>query len=181
MSRILSHTQKDVIAYILAANEEREPPENSAALFMRAFEGGFSPTIPFTLFMPTANKVILYVAEEGANDSADRRSEFNKRCEALKKPLMEIANFIIELAKHDYLRVILKHERGDLPPNYGAHWRRYETFYGTEIDALRFVCSAWLVPKRKLYRFEKPRLEKLHLEKPQVIKPRKEYNNREDE
>jgi hypothetical protein len=44
--------------------------------------------------------------------------------------------------------------------NYGAHWRRYETFYGTEIDALRFVCSAWLVPKRKLYRFEKPHVVK---------------------
>jgi hypothetical protein len=176
MPRIISHTQKDVIAYILAANEEREPHANSTAPFMRAFEGGFSPNMAFTLFMPTANKVILYVAEEGANDSADRRSEFNKRCEALKKPLMEIANFIIELAKHDYLRVILKHERGELPPNYGAHWRRYETFYGTEIDALRFVCSAWLVPKRKLYRLEKTRLEN-----PRIIKPRIEHNNQENE
>jgi hypothetical protein len=161
MPKILSLSQKDVIAYILAANEEREPPTNSTAPFMRAFDGGFSPTMPFTLFMPTANKVILYVAEEGANDSADRRSEFNKRCETLKKPLMEIANFIIDLANHDYLRVITKHEKVELPSNYGAHWRRYETFYGTEIDALRFVCSAWLVPKRKLYQFEKPQLEKM--------------------
>jgi hypothetical protein len=64
------------------------------------------------------------------------------------------------LANHDYLRVIVKHERAELPPNYGAHWRRYEAFYGTEIDALRFVCSAWLVPKRKLYHFEKPRIVK---------------------
>jgi hypothetical protein len=32
--------------------------------------------------------------KEGANENADRRCEFNKRCEALKKPLMEIANFI---------------------------------------------------------------------------------------
>jgi hypothetical protein len=100
------------------------------------------------------------VAEEGANDSADRRSEFNKRCETLKKPLMEIANFIIDLANHDYLRVIVKHERVELPPNYGAHWRRYEAFYGTEIDALGFVCSAWFVPKLKLYRLEKPRVVK---------------------
>jgi hypothetical protein len=152
MPRILTHLQHDVIACILAINEERELPENSAAHFMRAFEGGFSPAMPFTLFMPTANKVILYVAEEGANDSADRRSEFNKRCEALKKPLMEIANFIIDLVNHDYLRVMAKHERVELPPNYGSHWRRYEAFYGTEVDALCFVCSAWFVPKRKLYR-----------------------------
>jgi hypothetical protein len=158
MPRILTNLQRDVIAYILAANEDQEPPMNSATHFMQAFDGGFSSTMPFTLFMPTANKVILYVAEAGANDSADRRSEFNKRCEALKQPLMEIANFIINLANHDYLRVIVKHERTELPPNYGAYWRRYETFYGTEIDALRFVCSSWLVPKRKLYRFEKPQI-----------------------
>jgi hypothetical protein len=162
MPKILSLSQKDVIAYILAVNEEREPHASSAAPFMRAFEGGFSPIMPFTLFMPSANRVILYVAEEGANDSADRRTEFNKRCETLKKPLIEIANFIIDLAKHEYLRGIVKHERMELPPNYGAHWRRYETFYGTEIDALRFVWSAWLVPKRKLYRLEKPQLEKVH-------------------
>jgi hypothetical protein len=160
MPRILTHLQRDVIAYILAANEDQDPPENSVAHFMRAFEGGFSPAMPFTLFMPTANRVILYVAEEGANDSADRRTEFNKRCEALKKPLIETANFIIDLANHDYLRVITKHEQVELPPNYGAHWRRYEMFYGTEIDTLRFVCSAWLVPKRKLYRFEKLRVVK---------------------
>jgi hypothetical protein len=137
---------------------------------MRAFEGGFSPAMPFTLFMPTANKVVLYVAEEGANDSADRRAEFNKRCETLKKPLVEIANCIIDLVNNDYLRVIMKHERVELPPNYGTHWRRYETFYGTEIDALRFVCSAWLVPKRKLYQFEKAQLEKIYSEKPRTVK-----------
>jgi hypothetical protein len=96
MPRILTHLQRDVIAYILAANEDQEPPTNSATHFMRVFEGGFSPTIPFTLFMPSANRVILYVAEEGANDSADRRSEFSRRCEVLKKPLVQIARPKIE-------------------------------------------------------------------------------------
>jgi hypothetical protein len=69
------------------------------------------------------------------------------------------------MVEHDYLRVITKHERVDLPANYGAHWRRYEAFYASEIDALRFVCSAWLVPKQKLYRFEK-----LQVEKPRIVK-----------
>jgi hypothetical protein len=154
MPRILTHLQHDVIAYILAANEEREPPENNAARFMRAFEGGFSPLMPFTLFMPVGNKVILYVAEEGANDGADRRSEFNRRCETLKKPLLETANFIIDLVEHDYLRVIARHERGELPPNYGTRWRRYEAFYASELEALCFACSAWFVPKLKLYRLK---------------------------
>jgi hypothetical protein len=152
MPRILTHLQRDVIACILAANEEREAPENNAAHLMRAFEGGFLPTMPFTLFMPVVNKVILYVAEERANDSVDRRSEFNKRCETLKKPLVDTARFIVDLANHDYLRVIARHERVELPPNYGARWRRYEAFYASEIDALCFACSAWFVPKLKLYR-----------------------------
>ena len=165
MSKILTHLQRDVISYILASNEEREPPVNSATPYMQAFEGGFFPTMPFTLFMPVVTKVILYVAEAGANESADKRSEFNKRCEIIKKPLVGIANFIIDMVEHDYLRVITKHERVDLPANYGAHWRRYEAFYASEIDALRFVCSAWLVPKRKLYRFEK-----LPVEKPRIVK-----------
>jgi hypothetical protein len=137
---------------------------------MRAFEGGFSPLMPFTLFMPSANRVILYVAEEGANDSADRRSEFSRRCEVLKKPLVQTANFIIELVDHNYLHVITRHDKIELPPNYGTHWRRYETFYGAEIDSLCFVCSAWLVPKRKLYRFEKPQLEKPSSVKLRIIK-----------
>jgi hypothetical protein len=49
----------------------------------------------------------------------------------------------------------------ELPPNYGAHWRRYEAFYGSEIDALGFVCSVWPVPKLKLYRFLKTGEEKV--------------------
>jgi hypothetical protein len=160
MPKILTHLQRDIIAYILASNEEREPPMNSATHFMRAFEGGFFPDMPFTLFMPTMNRVILYVAEEGASDRADRRELFNKRCEALKKPLLDTADFIVELVSHDYLRVIPKTAKLELPANYGAHWRRYEAFYASESDALRFVCSAWLVPKRKLYRLEKPRVMK---------------------
>jgi hypothetical protein len=78
---------------------------------------------------------------------------------------VEIANFIIDMVEHDYLRVIMKHERVDLPSNYQVYWRRYEAFYVSEIDALRFVCSAWLVPKQKLYRFEK-----VEVEKPRIIK-----------
>jgi hypothetical protein len=42
---------------------------------------------------------------------------------------------------------------------------RYEAFYASEIDALRFVCSAWLVPKLKLYQ-----LKKLPVEKSRIIK-----------
>ncbi|MDR3171111.1 MAG: hypothetical protein LBU17_05695 [Treponema sp.] len=164
MKKILTQLQKQVITYIISENEETEAPQNDVAHFMRAFEGGFSSRRPFTLFMPLATKVILYVAEEGANESADRRSEFNKRCEALKKPLVDTANFIIELVHHDYVRIIAKHSDVKLPKNYGAHWRRYEAFYMEELEPLRFVCSNWLVPKLKLYR-----LLKLDEEKPRYV------------
>jgi hypothetical protein len=48
----------------------------------------------------------------------------------------------------------------ELPPNYGAHWRRYEAFYTSEIDALCFVCSAWFVPKLKLYQLKNTQVVK---------------------
>jgi hypothetical protein len=155
MKKIITGLQKEVITYIISENEETEHPNNDVVHFMRAFEGGFSSMMPFTLFMPVSTKVILYVAEEGANESADRRSEFNKRCEALKKPLIDTANCIIDLVQHDYIRIITKHSNEELPRNYGAHWRRYEAFYMSELEPLLFVCSHWLVPKLKLYKLLK--------------------------
>jgi hypothetical protein len=155
MPRILTHLQRDVISCLVAENEGAEPPASNAGHILRAFEGGFSPLMPFTLFMPLATKVILYVAEEGANESADKRSEFNKRCETLKKPLVSTANFLVDLMEHDYLRVIAKHNTVEPPPNFGAHWRRYEAFYSSELAPLCFVCSNWLIPRMKLYRLAK--------------------------
>jgi hypothetical protein len=61
---------------------------------------------------------------------------------------------------HDYLRVIVKEKKAELPSNYGTRWRRYEAFHASEIDALGFVCSNWLVPKLKLYRLQKPQMAK---------------------
>jgi hypothetical protein len=58
MPKILTHLQHDVIACILASNEERESLVNSAAPYMQAFEGGFFPTMPFTLHTPVVNKLI---------------------------------------------------------------------------------------------------------------------------
>jgi hypothetical protein len=155
MHKIITQLQKNVITYIIAENEETEPPQNDTAHFMHAFEGGFSPLMPFTLFMPVATKVILYVAEKGANESADPRSVFNKRCEILKKPLIDIADFITDLVQHDYIRIIAKHSKVELPKDYGAHWRRYEAFYMSELESLLFVCSHILVPKLKLYKLLK--------------------------
>jgi hypothetical protein len=155
MTRILTHLQRDIISCLVAENEGAELPADNAGYILRAFEGGFSPFMPFTLFMPLATKVILYVAEKGANESADKRSEFNKRCEALKKLLISTASFLIDLADHDYLRVIAKHNTVEPPPNFGAHWRRYEAFYSSELAPLCFVCSNWLIPRMKLYRLAK--------------------------
>ncbi|MDR3341554.1 MAG: hypothetical protein LBT14_01985 [Treponema sp.] len=164
----LNPLEKDVIRSIIAENEEQEPPQNDAVHFMQAFAGGFSSLMPFTLFMPVSTKVILYVSEKGANESADKRSEFNKRCETLKKPLLDTANFIIDLAEHDYLRLIKKQSKVELPQNYGAHWRRYEAFYMSELESLIVVCSNLLIPKLKLYKLAKLDEEKSRL----IIKTR---------
>jgi hypothetical protein len=85
----------------------------------------------------------------------DKRSEFNKRCEALKKPLVSTANFLVDLVEHDYLRVIAKHDAVEPPPNFCTRWRRYEAFYSSELAPLCFVCSNWLIPRMKLYRLAK--------------------------
>jgi hypothetical protein len=76
-----------MIRYIITANEEEEPLESEVTRFMRAFEGGFERGMAFTLYMPNATRILLYVAEEGANSSAGPRAEFNRQCEAIKKPL----------------------------------------------------------------------------------------------
>jgi hypothetical protein len=144
-----------MIRYIIAANEEEELPESDVTRFMRAFEGGFERGMAFTLYMPNATRVLLYVAEEGANSSAGPRAEFNSQCEAIKKPLVEIAGFIHELAQENYVKTVARRGTTEFPKDYGAHWRRYEAFFMDELLLLRFVCSVELTPKFKLYNLAK--------------------------
>jgi hypothetical protein len=151
MTHKFTPLQRTVIDYIIAVNEEAPLPD--IALFMQAIEGGFEPKKPFTLYMPTASKVLLYVAEARANTSASPRAEFNRRCEALKKPLVEIARFISELSEENYLRVEVKQHRGEPEdPAWRTHWRRYEAFYMPEMKPLIFACSVRVTPKLKLYK-----------------------------
>jgi hypothetical protein len=164
--RAFAHTplQQSVIDYIIAENEGLNPPENSVTDCMRAFEGGFSPDKPFTCYMPTVNKVLLYVAEERAGYGADKRSDFNKRWEKLKQPLVETAKFIEELERKEWIRILIRpHETGELPQNYGRHWRRYENFYMSEIESLIFACTTIIIPRLKLYKY----WERTHTKEPE--------------
>jgi hypothetical protein len=146
--------QKSVIEYIIAENENLEPPDNEITGYMRAFEGGFSREKQFTCFLPMVTKVQLYVAEERAGYGADRRTEFSKRCEQLKKPLVETARFIEKLETREYIRTLRKPaEPETLPKDYGEHWRRYENFYMNELEPIIFACTSLIIPRLKLYKY----------------------------
>jgi hypothetical protein len=96
----------------------------------------------------------LHVAEERAGYAADRRTEFNKRCETLKKPLVETARFIEELEQQKYIRTLRKPiQIEELPKDYGEHWRRYENFYMSELEPLIFACTSLFIPRLKLYKY----------------------------
>jgi hypothetical protein len=146
--------KKHVIDYIIAENEGLNPPDNSVTNYMRAFEGGFFPDKPFTCYMPTMNKVLLYVAEEQAGFGTGKRSDFTKQCDALKPVLIGTARCIEELERKGYIRVLIRpRETEPLPPDLAEHWRRYENFYMSEIEPLIFACTTILIPRLKLYKY----------------------------
>ena len=146
--------QKHVIDYIIAENEGLSHPDNSVTDYMRAFEGGFFLDKPFTCYMPTTNKVILYVAEEHAGFGTGKRSDFTKQCDALKPILVGTARCIEELEQKGYLRVLLRpREIETFSQDFGKHWRRYENFYMSEIEPLIFACTTIIIPRLKLYKY----------------------------
>jgi hypothetical protein len=148
----LSQLQKEIIHWIIAINEEIEPPTGKGAQIMQAFQGGFIRGMPYTCYVPVANKVLLYVYEEGANFAAGPRATFNKKCEPIKKALLEAACFINEqLIVENYVRVIEKPETERFKEDvHGPFWRRFETFFPHEIGSLKFVCTHLFIPKMKL-------------------------------
>jgi hypothetical protein len=152
MPKTLTHLQHDVIACILASNEEREPLVNSAAPYMRAFEGGFFPTMPFTLHTPVVNKLIMYVHQKNCYGKGVSKLEFTKRCRVITRTLVEITNFIILLQEQEYINAEYKRSATKMPPDgFQKYWRRYEQFYPNESDPIIFVKSISITPARKLY------------------------------
>jgi hypothetical protein len=145
--------QKHVIDYIVAENEGLNLPDNSVTDYMRAFEGGFFDK-PFTCYMPTMNKVLLYVAEEQAGFGTGKRSDFTKQCDTVKPLLVGTARCIEELERKGYIRVLIRpRETEHFPQNFGEHWRRYENFYMSEIESLIFACTTIIIPRLKLYKY----------------------------
>ncbi|MDR2534780.1 MAG: hypothetical protein LBD29_01945 [Treponema sp.] len=152
----LSPLQKEIVSWIIAVNEDNEPPKGDGAYVMQAFQGGFIRGLPYTCFMPVANKVLLYVYEEGANNSLIPRGLFKKNCEPIKKALLEAAYFINDcLMAEDYVRILDKPQTAQWIEENARFWRRYEDFYPKEIENLKFVCTHWFIPKAKLYKFQK--------------------------
>jgi hypothetical protein len=141
----------DVINHLIAQYEGKTPPE-SLRDYMRAFAGGFAPDMKFTLHQPAVNKLFLYVYEENCNIKGIPRSEFNKRCKSIIKPLVEIAKFIEYLYEKEYITMEYKGNRMKmLPEGVHKYWRRYEGFYPDESEPIIFVRSIAITPARKLY------------------------------
>lgn len=152
----LSPLQREIVNWIIAVNEENEPPSGDGTHVMEAFQGGFIRGLPYTCFMPVANKVLLYVYEEGANNSLIPRGIFKKNCEPIKKALLEAADFINEqLMAENYVKIVDKPQTAQWVEKNAAFWRRYEDFYPREIESLKFVCTHWFIPKLRLYKFMK--------------------------
>ncbi|MDR3343944.1 MAG: hypothetical protein LBT14_14405 [Treponema sp.] len=151
---VLTPLQKQIINYIIAENEETESP-NTLADYMSAIEGGFNPHKKFTLYLPAANKLVLYEYNKKGTTDWCPRSEFYAECETIKKTLVKIAESIIYLCQDDYVRVFFRNpkEKTWLPQDYQEHWRAYEMFMKGEVEPLLYVCSIRIVPKLKLYKF----------------------------
>ncbi|MDR3170348.1 MAG: hypothetical protein LBU17_01830 [Treponema sp.] len=158
--KVLKPLRKQIINYIIAENEEAES-SNILADYMHAIEGGFNPNMKFTLYLPAANKLVMYEYNKKETMQWCSRSEFYTECEKIKKSLVEIAENIIVLCQDNYVRVLFRNpnEKPRLPQDYQEHWRAYEMFMKGELEPLLYVCSIRVVPKLKLYKF----WEKLHL------------------
>jgi hypothetical protein len=144
----LTSLQRQIIAYIIAENEETEEP-NPLTPYMHALGGGLMSDMHFTLCHrkdQKENGLILYVQEHAGESSA----HFRERCRGIKKELLLIADFMRYLAQQGYVRII---KRYSYPPDIPGHWQKYEDFLPAEAASLSFTCSFILAPRLTLYNF----------------------------
>jgi hypothetical protein len=147
----LNQLKANIVSYLIARYEGKNPPE-ALRDYMRAFEGGFSPDMKFTLHTPVVNKLVMYVHEENCGEKGTPKSEFAKRCKVITRTLVEIADFIMVLQEQEYINVEYKGNVIKMPPEgFQKYWRRYERFYPNESEPIIFVKSISIAPTRKLY------------------------------
>jgi hypothetical protein len=144
----LTSLQRQIIAYIIAENEEIEEP-NPLTPYMHALSGSLIPDMHFTLYRKKnqkKNELIMYVQERSGEPS----EYFRARCKSIKEELLVIADFMGYLAQQRYVRII---ERFSYPLDIPEHWQKYEDFGPVEAVSLSFTYSSILVPRLTLYNF----------------------------
>jgi hypothetical protein len=142
-----------VIRYFCA--KDKDPSDEALAAYFHAFEGGFD-NAPFTLYVPLANKLVLYVYEENCGYLGGTRRGFNDKCRKILEALTEIAGVLADLAGNGYLTLEYSEKgHGGLPAGYTRNWRRYENIFPDESEALLYIMSVKITPAEKLYRLNR--------------------------
>jgi hypothetical protein len=138
----LTPIQRQIIAYIIAENEETEEP-NPLTPYMHALSGGLMPDMYFTLYQEKTQKkagLVLYAEEH----EGEPNEHFREHCRMLKDELLVITDFMEYLVQKGYVRIL---ERYGYPPDIPRHWQKYEDFTCAEAASLSFACSSMLVPR----------------------------------
>jgi hypothetical protein len=152
-----------VIRYLCAKDKNTEPPDETLAAYFHAFESSFDNGVPFTLYAPLSNKLVLYVYEENCDYLGIPRHIFNDKCRKIVEILTEIAGILIDLAENGYITLEYSEKsRSGLPAGYTRNWRRYEHIYSDESEALLYIMSVKITPAGELYRLNQRRRLVIH-------------------
>ncbi|MDR2741191.1 MAG: hypothetical protein LBB98_03445 [Treponema sp.] len=152
-----------VIRYLCAKDKNTETVDEDLAVCFHAFESGFDDGVPFTLYAPLANKLVLYVYEENCDYLGSSRCLFNDKCRKIVEGLSEIAVILIDLAENGYVTLEYSGKsRNELPADYTKNWRKYENIYPNESDALSCIMAVKITPAGELHRLNQRRRPVLH-------------------
>ncbi|MHB9292868.1 hypothetical protein Holit_01979 [Hollandina sp. SP2] len=140
---LFSPLQHQIIAYIIAENEELDEP-NPLTPYMHALDGGLMPDMHFTLYLKEDSGITLYV------QNTDGREPYHSGVAAIKKRLIAIADFMLYLVQQGYVKSIPKNQYGYSLP-IPEQWQGYDDFTPAESETLTSACSVQLIPRFTLY------------------------------
>jgi hypothetical protein len=116
--------RQKVIRYLCTKGQTADT-SNSLAPYFHAFESSFDGGVPFTLYAPAVNKLILYVYEENCDYLGGHRHIFNDKCKQIIMELTEIAAILIDLSENGYITLeYCGNRHTELPADHIKNWHR---------------------------------------------------------